>query len=257
MRANVMIDKLRRDEPVFGPMIMDLSGPGLPQIVANAGADFIVYDMEAGCLDMATIKTQLALVRGTGLAPIVNTAWHDYAMLARPLDSGAMGLMVPVVQTPDEAREIVRISRYTPRGGRGVAFGIAHDDYSMAPIAERMRLADARTIIMPKIETALGVENIEAIMAVDGIDAAYVGHMDLSVSLGIPGDYMHPKFAAAVDRIIDACRTRGKHVSCMAANPEAARVWIAKGVRIILYGTDVILLGGALRSGIEASRGKP
>ena len=257
MRPNGMIEKLRRDEPVFGPMIMDLAGPGLPQIVANAGADFIVYDMEAGCLDMATVKNQLALVRGTGLAPLVNTSWHDYAMLARPLDSGAMGLMIPVVQTAAEAKEIVRICRYTPRGGRGVAFGIAHDDYSMAPIAERMRLADERTIIMPKIETALGVENIDEIMSVDGIDAAYVGHMDLSVSLGIPGDYLHPKFAAAVDRIITACRDRGKHVSCMAATPDAAKVWIARGVRVILYGTDVILLGASLRAGIEAARKNP
>jgi 2-keto-3-deoxy-L-rhamnonate aldolase RhmA len=254
MRPNLMIEKLRRDEPVFGPMIMDLCGPGLPQIVANAGADLIVYDMEAGCLDMATIKTQLALVRGTGLAPIVNTSWHDYAMLARPLDSGAMGLMIPVVQTVAEAKEIVRICRYAPRGGRGVAFGIAHDDYSTGPIAERMRLADERTIIMPKIETALGVENIDAIMSVDGVDAVYVGHMDLSVSLGVPGDYAHPKFVAAVDRIIASCRQRGKHVSCMATTPEAARAWIAKGVRIILYATEVILLGGALRAGIEAAR---
>lgn len=256
MRPNRMIEKLKRDEPVFGPMIMDLSGPGLAQIVANAGADFIVYDMEAGCLDMATIKTQLALVRGTGLAPIVNTSWHDYAMVARPLDSGAMGLMIPVVQTAAEAKEIVRIGRYTPRGGRGVAFGIAHDDYAMTPIAERMRLADERTLLLPKIETATGVENIEAIMSVDGIDAAYVGHMDLSVSLGVPGDYAHPKFVAAVDRIIAACRQRGKHVSCMAATPDAARAWMAKGVRIVLYATDVMLLGGALRAGIEASRGQ-
>jgi 2-keto-3-deoxy-L-rhamnonate aldolase RhmA len=256
MRPNRMIETLRRDEPVFGPMIMDLSGPGLPQIVANAGADFIVYDMEAGCLDMGTIKTQLALVRGTGLAPIVNTAWHDYAMISRPLDSGAMGLMVPVVQTEAEAREIVRIARYTPRGGRGVAFGIAHDDYSMAPIAERMRLADERTLILPKIETAAGVANVEAIMDVDGIDAAYIGHMDLSVSLGVPGDYTHPTFVAAVDRIIAVCRQRGKHVSCMAASPDAARVWLAKGVRIILYATDVMLLGSALRAGIDAARGR-
>jgi 2-dehydro-3-deoxyglucarate aldolase/4-hydroxy-2-oxoheptanedioate aldolase len=109
---------------------------------------------------------------------------------------------------------------------------------------------------MPKIETTLGVENVEAIMSVDGIDAAYVGHMDLSVSLGVPGDYAHPKFVAAVDRIVAACRQRGKHVSCMATTPEAAQAWIAKGVRIILYATEVILLGGALRAGIEAARGK-
>ena len=96
MRPNRMIEKLAAGQPVFGPMVMDLAGPGLPQIVANAGADFVVYDMEAGCLDMATVKTQLALARGTGLAPLVNSSWHDYAMLARPLDSGAMAVIDPL-----------------------------------------------------------------------------------------------------------------------------------------------------------------
>ena len=255
MRPNPLIEKLARDEPVFGPMILDLTGPGLPQIVANAGADFIVYDMEAGCLDIGLVKTQIALTRGLGLAPIVNVASHEYAMLSRPLDCGAMGVMVPVVQTRSEAEALVRVTRYRPRGRRGVAFGIAHDDYAGGAIDEGMAQADARTLIVPKIETATGVENIDAIIGVDGIDAAFVGHMDLSVSLGVPGLYDHPRFVAAVDEVIVACRRRRKHGACLVTSPEAARAWIAKGFRIVLYSTDVILLGGALRAGIDAARG--
>jgi 2-keto-3-deoxy-L-rhamnonate aldolase RhmA len=250
-----MLVKLARGEPVFGPMILDLSGPGLPQIVANAGADFVVYDMEAGCLDIGQIKNQIAMTRGLGIAPIVNVASHEYAMLSRPLDSGAMGLMVPVVQTRAEAEALVRVTRYPPRGARGVAFGIAHDDYTGASIAERMALADARTLIIPKIENTAGVESIDAILGVDGIDVAFVGHMDLSVSLGVPGDYAHPRFVAAVDKVIASCKRHGKHGACLVTSPEAARAWIAKGFRIVLYSTDVILLGGALRAGIVAARG--
>lgn len=255
MRANPLIEKLARDEPVFGPMIMDLCGPGLPQIVANAGADLIVYDMEAGCLDMGTVRTQLALCRGIGLAPLVNVASHEYAMLSRALDSGAMGLMIPVVQSEAEARALVRVTRYPPRGGRGVAFGIAHDDFSSGDIDTRMRLADARTLIMPKIESEAGIAAIDEILEIDGVDVAFLGHMDLSVSLGVPGRYDHPRFVAAVERVIAACRARGKHGACLVSDPDTARLWLKRGFRIVLYATDVMLLGGALKSGLAAIRG--
>jgi len=254
MRPNPLIEKLRRDEPVFGPMIMDLSGPGLPQIVANAGADFIMLDMEAGCLDIGVIKTQIALTRGLGIAPMVNVASQDYAMITRPLDCGAMGLMVPVIETPEQAKAMAQLMRYPPRGRRGVAFGIAQDDYVGGSLAEGIPAGDARTLVIPKIETELGVRNIDAILGVDGVDSAFVGHMDLSVSLGVPGLYDHPRFVAAVDTVISACQRHGKHGACLVTSPEAARAWIAKGFRIVIYSNDVILFGSALKAGIDASR---
>ena len=252
MRRNPLIAKLARNEPVFGPMIMEFASPGLPQIFASAGADFIVYDQEAGCLDIATIKQQMALTRGLGIAPLVNVPWHDYAQLVRPLDCGAMGLMVPVVQTRAEAEAIARITHYPPAGIRGAAFGIAHDDYAGTDIGNAIQEADARTLIMAKIETVRGVENIDDIISVPGIDIAFVGHMDLSVSLGEPGRYDTPRFLAAVDSVIAAARRHGKHGACLVTSPEAARSWIAKGYRCILYATDVILLATAFRGAIAA-----
>jgi len=160
MRGNPLRSRLQNDEPVFGPLILELASPGLPQIFAAAGADFIMYDQEAGCLDDATIKTQIALTRGLGIVPMVNTAWHDYHLLARPLDCGAMGLLVPVVQTRAEAEAIARITHYPPEGVRGAAFGIAHDDYAGTNLDEAIKVADERTLIAVKIETAKGVENI-------------------------------------------------------------------------------------------------
>ena len=254
MRSNPVRAKLARGEPVFGPMIMEFTSPGVAQIFAGAGADFIVYDQEAGCLDTATIKTQMALTRGLGIAPMVNVAWHDYHLLVRPLDSGAMGLMVPVVQTRAEAETIARITHYPPAGIRGAAFGIAHDDYTGANIDKAIGEADARTLILAKIETVQGVENIDDIISVPGIDIAFVGHMDLSVSLGEPGRYDTPRFLAAVDRVIAACKRHGKHGACLVTTPEAARQWMAKGYRFIIYATDVILIASAFRSGIEAIR---
>jgi 2-dehydro-3-deoxyglucarate aldolase/4-hydroxy-2-oxoheptanedioate aldolase len=252
MRPNPLKEKLARGEPVFGPFLLELASPGLPQIFARAGADFIVYDMEAGCLDLATIRTQMALCRGLPIAPIVNVPWHDYAHLARPLDCGAMGVMVPVVQTRAEAEAIARITHWPPVGVRGVAFGIAQDDYSTGAIDAQITAGNERTMAIVKIETVKGVEAIDEIISVPGIDVAFVGHMDLSVSLGFPGQYDHPKFAAAVDRVIAACKKHGKTGACLVTTPEAARAWMAKGFRIIIYSTDVIMLSGAFRAGIEA-----
>jgi 2-keto-3-deoxy-L-rhamnonate aldolase RhmA len=254
MRTNPLKAKLARDEPVFGPMILDLTGPGLPQIFANSGADFIAYDMEAGCLDIGQIKLQCALARGLSVAPIVNVVWHDTAMISRPLDCGAMGLMIPVVQSKAEAEAIARATRYPPMGARGVAFGIAHDDYSSGNVEEQIKTANERILMIAKIETTQGVEAAEAIMAVPGIDVAFIGHMDLSTSLGIPGQYEHPKFIAAVDNVMAACRKHGKHGGCLVTTPTAAKGWLARGFRLIIYSTDVILIGSAFKEGIALTR---
>jgi 2-keto-3-deoxy-L-rhamnonate aldolase RhmA len=254
MRSNPLRARLRRDEPVFGPMILELASPGLPQIFANAGADFIMYDQEAGCLDDATIKTQIALTRGLGIVPMVNTAWHDYHLLARPLDCGAMGLLVPVVQTRAEAETIARITHYPPVGTRGAAFGIAHDDYLGTDLDEAIRVADERNLVAVKIETVKGVENIDEIISVPGIDIAFVGHMDLSVSLGEAGRYDTPRFLACVDKVIAAAKRHGKIGACLVTTPDAARQWMAKGFRFIIFSTDVILLSSAFRSSIEGLR---
>ena len=254
MLPNLLRDKLARDEPVFGPMVLEFTSPGLPQIIQAAGADFVVYDQEAGCLDLATVKMQIALTRGLGIVPLVNVPWHDYHHLVQPLDCGAMGLMVPVVQTAAEAAAIARITHYPPGGVRGAAFGIAHDDYDGVNLPALIEAADARNLIIAKIETVRGVENIELIMALPGIDIAFVGHMDLSVSLGAPGCYDTPEFEAAVRRVIAACRANGKHGACLVTSPEAARRWLALGFRLIIYSNDVILLSSALKRGIDGLR---
>jgi 2-keto-3-deoxy-L-rhamnonate aldolase RhmA len=251
MRPNPLRARLQKGEPVFGPFIMEFASPGLPCILTNAGADFIVYDQEAGCLDIATIKNQIALTRGLGIVPLVNVPSHDYHSLGRPLDCGAMGLVVPVVQSRQEAESLTRAARYQPAGIRSVAFGIAHDDYDNTDIGNSMAAGNERTLIAAKIETAAGVDHIEQIVSVPGIDIAFVGHMDLSVSLGVPGQYEHPRFRQAVDRVIEACKAHGKTGGCLVATPDAARQWIDKGYRFIGFGTDVQLLASAFRDAIS------
>ncbi|MGH6922524.1 MAG: HpcH/HpaI aldolase family protein [Propylenella sp.] len=254
MIANNVKRKLAAGDTVFGPMILDLTGPGLPAMMRNAGADFVMYDMEAGCLGLPDVKMQAALCRGLGVAPMVNTASDAFTDLTQPLDAGALGLMVPLVESAAQAHKVVEATRYPPAGRRGVAFGIAHDDYQIGDMAAKANEVNHRTLVVAKIETAAGVAVSDDILAVDGIDVAFIGHMDLSVSLGIPGGFDQPRFSEAVKQVATACREHGKALGCLVGSPIAARRWMDRGARFIIYSTDVALITGALSSALAGLR---
>jgi 2-keto-3-deoxy-L-rhamnonate aldolase RhmA len=254
MRDNPLKSKLERGGTAYGTMAFEFASPGLAQIVAAAGADFILLDMEHSGWSFETVKSQIAHAHGAGLAPFVNTAGDDYNIITRSLDLGAFGVMVPVVETKAQAEAIVRATRYPPHGARGAAFGVAHTDYRIGDVPAAIAAANARTMVIVKLETAKGAANADEIMAVPGVDIGFVGHTDLSVSLGRPADFEHPEFVAARDRVLAACQRHGKTAGCLVGSPEWGRAWKAKGFRFIAYLGDIWLLANALRAGLDAIR---
>ena len=149
-------------------------------------------------------------MEAAALPTIVRAPSRRYEDVARICDAGAEGVMLPMVSTVEEAEEIVRSMKYTPRGRRGVVVRSAVDRYTTGPTVEKLAAANERTTLFAQIETADGVRNAEAIAAVDGVDCLWIGHFDLSCSLGVPGEFEHPDFLAAVDRVIAACQNTGK-----------------------------------------------
>lgn len=254
MRENPVKQRLEAGGTAFGTMVFEFASPGLPAILKAAGADFALYDMEHSGLSMEDMKAQFAAARGLGLVPIVRPPAKRYDLVSLLLDLGAMGLMLPMVESAEEAREIVSWTRYPPRGVRGAMFGGAHDDYAPGEIAQKMAAAERRTIVLAMMETARGVEKVDEIMAVEGVDGGHLGQFDLSLSLGIPGQTDHPRIAAAVTDLIASCRRHGKFAACMAPSVEIARDWLSQGFRMVSYGYDVGLLQGALAAGIGALR---
>ena len=252
MRGNPVKQALARGERVFGTMIFEFASPGLPTVLANAGAQFALYDMEHSGLDDAEIKRQVSYCRGLDLVPLARPPDKSYATTARLLDLGVMGLMYQMVESAEEAAEIASFNRYPPKGVRGAMFSGAHDDYSGGDVAAKMAAADERTLTMALIETARGVENVDAIMATPGIDMAHVGHFDLSLTMGIPGRFDHPDFQAAIDAILAACRKHGKPAGFLAPDVDWGRAWMARGFRFVSYSIDISLLGDALRQGLAA-----
>jgi len=255
MRPNPVRAKLLTGETAFGIMAFEFFTPGLPVALAQAGAEFVLLDTEHSGVSIDVIKAQFAAARGSGIVPMVRVPGSHYHLIGPMLDSGAMGIMVPMVETEEQARNIVGWCRYPPEGKRGIAFNVAHDDYAGGDFATKMAEANARTLVIALIETATGIANVDAIMAVPGIDVGWLGHFDLTASMGIPGQFENPDFLAVVDRLIAACRRNGKPMGFLAYTLPQAREWLAKGVRCLCYGADLSLMQGALRDGLAALRG--
>ncbi len=255
MRANPIKQRLAAGGSSYGTMAFEFFTPGLPQIVAAAGAEFLLLDMEHSGIGFETVKAQIALCRGLELAPMVRVPATQYHFIARALDAGAVGVMVPMVETAEQAQAIVAATRYPPAGRRGAAFGVAsHDDYRDGPVAEKIAAIHDRTLVICLIETADGLANVEAIAAVPGVDVCWLGHFDLTNFLGIPAQFDHPRYQDAVARILAACQRHGKTPGFMASDARWAAEYRARGFRMIAYGIDVILLREALAAGIALLR---
>jgi 2-dehydro-3-deoxyglucarate aldolase/4-hydroxy-2-oxoheptanedioate aldolase len=256
MRQNPVKQRLASGGTAFGTMAFEFFTPSLAQIVKSAGAEFLLYDMEHSGAGSETMKTQFACCRGLGLEPFVRVPALQYHFIARMLDAGATGIMVPMVETAAQAREIVACTRYPPGGRRGAAFGVApHDDFLPGSVSDKIAGAHERTLVIALVETALGIENVDAIAAVADIDVVWLGHFDLTNFLGIPGEFSHPRYLAAVDALLAACARHGKAAGFMAADDAWAADYRVRGFRVIAYGVDVLLLQSALAKGLAKLRG--
>jgi 2-keto-3-deoxy-L-rhamnonate aldolase RhmA len=253
MRQNPVKERLSAGGTCFGTMVFELLSPGLPRILELAGAEFVIYDMEHSGQGIDAIRQQLAFCRATTLVPIVRPAAALPHLTGPLLDAGAMGLKIPNVETREEAERIVRVTRYPPEGERGAAFGIAHDDYVADPLAA-MASANRNLLMLAQIESQRGLDNVEDIMAVPGIDVAWLGHFDLTNSMGIPGQFDHPRFLNALNRIVEAAERHGKAAGFLAANETIGRAWMRHGFRAILYSRDTMLLSRALKEGLARLR---
>jgi 2-dehydro-3-deoxyglucarate aldolase/4-hydroxy-2-oxoheptanedioate aldolase len=186
------------------------------------------------------------------MVPLVRVPATEYHFIARVLDMGAMGIMVPMVESAEQARRFVDSARYPPVGRRGAAFAVAHDDYRPGDMAAKIATANAEVLLIAQVETVRGLENVESIAAVDGLDVIWIGQADLTTSLGIPGQYNHPEFQKAVERIAAACAKHGRVLGYLALDVDDGRAMLARGFRMLAYGGDLWLYQQALRSGIKA-----
>jgi len=190
------------------------------------------------------------------LPAIVRSPSKDYHHIARACDMGAEGVMLPMVGSAEEAKAILNAIKYTPEGSRGVALQIAHDRYRPGAVKDKFAAANKRTTFFAQIETAEGVKNADAIAAVPGVDCLWVGHFDLSVSLGIPGEFDNPKFTKAIAKVVAATRKHGKALGRLVPTVEQGVELNQNGFDFICYSGDVWVLHNALAAAIGELRAK-
>ena len=236
--------RLKSGEVVLGQMVLELFTSGIGPMLDACGLDFVIFDMEHGRCDISLLAEMIASCRGSNIVPMARVPDLNFAPLSRALDLGARGVMVPRVETREQAEEVVRQLKYAPQGERGVALGVAHDLYK-AGSSEFFQKTNDETVVILLLETAKAFENLDAIVSVPGVDIAWMGHYDLTVSMGIPAQFDHPAFLAAMDSLVAACRKYNVAPGFLPPTAESAVHWIEKGFRAISLGSDIgIFLDG-------------
>lgn len=231
-------------------MVFEFPTLGIARLAAGAGADFVIFDQEHTGWNVETVKTAMAAARASDIVPMVRPPSTMYHLLSRPLDAGALGLMIPMVESVEQARTIVASAKYPPLGRRGA--GLFYEDQVESDFPATLRAANDAQLLIVQIETVAGLEAADEIAAVEGIDVLWVGHGDLTTSLGIPGDWENPRFLAALDRVVACAEASGKPAGIMATSVENARALFDRGFRILVFG-DSPVFSGALRDSIAAS----
>jgi 2-keto-3-deoxy-L-rhamnonate aldolase RhmA len=236
---------------------MSMAHVSIAEILASAGYDWVVIETEHTAIDVSEVLKLIIAIEGRGAVPLVRLAWNDPVQCKAVLDSGAAGVLVPMVNTKTDAELAVKSVKYPPMGFRGVGLARAHG-YGQT-FDEYVRTANDDTLLMVQIEHIEAVRNIDEILSVPGIDGTFIGPYDLSMSLGIPGQLAHPDLVAAKKRVLAATIAHGLVPGIHLVHPDHAerdvRAVVADGFRFIALGTDILFLGDAARSLHRVVRG--
>ncbi len=216
------------------------------EMAGKAGFDWALLDQEHGLGEQETLLHQLQALEAYKTAPIVRIAWNEAPRFKRALDLGASGIMIPYINTAEEAQKAVHAMRFPPQGVRGVAkfnraagFGREFETY--------FREANSRLLTVVQIETLEAVKNVQDIANIDGVDVLFVGPLDLSVSMGIPEQVDHPDFRAAIKQVISAGKSAGKAAGILIPNSDRLALMVEDGFSFIAVGSD----GGLIASGMN------
>jgi 2-keto-3-deoxy-L-rhamnonate aldolase RhmA len=246
---NILKEKLKQGQPVIGTFV-GLGHPDVTEVLSRIGFDWLLIDGEHSPISLETMQTMMQAMNGSNCTPIVRTQWNDKVIIKRVLDAGAHGVLVPWVNTREEAESAVSACRYPPVGLRGYGprrAGLFDPDY--------FETANDEVLVIVQIETREAVDNVADILAVEGIDAVYVGPHDLSLSFGLSGpDYNNAEYVAAFDKVVAAAEKAGKPSGMFATRGNIA--WaVDRGFTLsTLDSADAFLTYGALTA-LDVARG--
>ncbi len=254
MKNNPVKQTLKAGGTVFGSEISRLRSNDIPRIYASAGFDFVFIDMEHTCFSQETVADLIQTARACDIVPLVRVPEAEYVWVARALDAGAQGIIVPRVNTAEQVQQIVSWTRYPPQGIRGFACNTAQTDGHTIDIEDHIESANQGLLVVIQIERREAVVNLSEMLSIEGVDVACLGLMDLTVDLGIPGQLKHPSTVTAVQRLMDIARKNGVASGVISACQDTIADSMAQGVRFVSYATDEILLQRASNQAVQKLR---
>lgn len=254
MKPNRFKTKMAEKNFSLGHMIQEFGTRSQAMVLERADIDFVIIDMEHSAFTSANVADQIAWFKATDIAPFVRIPQVQYHFIARTMDAGALGIMVPNVKSAAEARSVVSALKYAPLGDRGVGLSAAHTDFKQVQPRAYMDHSNENTTIICQIESKTGVENSEEIAKTPGVDVLWVGHFDLSQSLGIPGQFEHKDFLSAIRHVIEIAGKYGLGAGIQPGSIENAQVWKDMGFNAISYGNDHLVYLNALKTAIKRLR---
>lgn len=244
-------ERLKKGELVLGTIISEIRNPNVAYMLAQCGFEFFIIDNEHGTYNVETITNMVAAARGAGISVVVRIPEITRENVLKPLDSGASGLLVPMVNTTGQAKEVISHAKYPPMGNRGAALRRPHNLYAKVNATEYLEQANENTFIAVQAETTESIENINEIAAVEGVDCIFVGPFDLSISLGIPGQINHPLEVEAIKKVASACKKHNKIAGILMFDQDLLKQWIDKDFRFAVYSSDITLLADAASNAVK------
>jgi 4-hydroxy-2-oxoheptanedioate aldolase len=243
-------EKLARGEPAFGTFFK-FDSPGLVELFGLAGFDFLIIDGEHSTFGHASTEQMIRTCELMGMSSIVRTQDSSEASILHALDSGASGVQVPSLRSPDQVREVIQRAKYFPIGTRGWAPGCRAADYAFVGADEYVATANRDTLVSVHVENREMVGEIDALCQVEHLDVIFIGTGDLSQSLGHPGKASHPEVQAAVDKVIAAAVRHGKHLGAVASTADQLRDYVRRGVKYIAWQSDLVMYKNALKAAAD------
>jgi 2-keto-3-deoxy-L-rhamnonate aldolase RhmA len=241
--ANAAKARLKQGELAIGIGVRGVRGVEIARVMKTAGFDFLFIDLEHGATSVETAYQISVAALDAGIAPLIRVPHGELALGTRCLDGGGLGVVVPHVDTPEEARAMVDAFKFQPIGHRSIAGGYPQFGFAPAPVKDVVTGLNDETLVVAMIETPRAVENAEKIAAVPGIDVLLMGTNDLCLEMGIPGQLDNERVVAAMDTVIGACRKSNKWPGLGGVyGKELAKRYIGRGMRFVLAGNDLSLL---------------
>jgi len=254
MKKNRVKEALAKGETVIGTMITEMRTPEVSRVLAASGFDFIFVDMEHSAYGFDDLTEIVRTGKAVGLTCLARIADPRYDLVARTLDSGAQGLLVPRVEARETVEDVVRFAKYPPWGERGFGIRSVVGDYEKVSVKDRIQEQNEDTMIIPQIERVNAIQRIEELVSVKGVDVALIGPQDLSISLGIPGEHKHQKIIDAIGKVVEACKKHGVASGIHTSNMEDLLYWSDKGMTMLTYSTEATLMQSAAAQAVAEIR---